>query len=181
MPFAAGISDMRYRTFVLFDTIGATVWGAGTIVAGFFLGETAQRVFERYGTWGGLTFGALVVIVGVMVWRKRRVPMTRQGPVIDSHSSIRPSSQAWNPPASRMSVRKRASSRSNRRSSAGVQGRGHRVDITGLRYAINLPPPREQRSTELLPRTTAGSAEAGMEEGLDRSDRAAMRQRAGAS
>ena len=41
MPVVAGASAMRYRVFLLYDVLGATLWGAGLTVVGFQLGTVA--------------------------------------------------------------------------------------------------------------------------------------------
>ncbi|MET4922401.1 VTT domain-containing protein [Streptomyces sp. PSRA5] len=38
-PVIAGVSAMRYRTFVIFNVIGGTLWGVGVTVLGYFLGQ----------------------------------------------------------------------------------------------------------------------------------------------
>ncbi|MEU1073566.1 MULTISPECIES: VTT domain-containing protein [unclassified Streptomyces] len=38
-PIVAGVSAMRYRTFVLFNIIGGTLWAVGVTVLGYFLGQ----------------------------------------------------------------------------------------------------------------------------------------------
>ncbi|MFD4118206.1 DedA family protein [Streptomyces niveus] len=38
-PVIAGVSAMHYRTFVTFNVIGGTLWGAGVTVLGYFLGQ----------------------------------------------------------------------------------------------------------------------------------------------
>jgi len=38
-PFAAGIGEMKYRTFILFDVLGGFLWIFSLTLAGFFLGE----------------------------------------------------------------------------------------------------------------------------------------------
>ncbi|MFC9608249.1 DedA family protein [Streptomyces niveus] len=38
-PVIAGVSAMRYRTFVTFNVIGGTLWGVGVTVLGYFLGR----------------------------------------------------------------------------------------------------------------------------------------------
>jgi membrane-associated protein len=40
-PIVAGVSRMPYGTFVAFNIIGGTLWGAGVTVAGYFLGQIA--------------------------------------------------------------------------------------------------------------------------------------------
>ncbi|MFN5734598.1 MAG: DedA family protein, partial [Flavobacteriales bacterium] len=38
-PFAAGVSKMKYRTYVLFDLLGAALWIGSMTMAGYLLGE----------------------------------------------------------------------------------------------------------------------------------------------
>jgi membrane-associated protein len=38
-PVVAGVGRMRYRTFVLYNLVGAGVWGIGMTTLGYFLGE----------------------------------------------------------------------------------------------------------------------------------------------
>lgn len=44
-PVVAGASNMNYKKFMMFNLIGAFVWGVGTTYLGYFLGV----VFERLG------------------------------------------------------------------------------------------------------------------------------------
>ncbi|SNY64025.1 DedA family protein [Paractinoplanes atraurantiacus] len=38
-PIVAGASHMHYRTFLLFNVIGGTLWGCGVTILGYFLGQ----------------------------------------------------------------------------------------------------------------------------------------------
>ncbi|MEE6258302.1 DedA family protein [Plantactinospora sonchi] len=38
-PIVAGVSGMRYRTFVVYNVIGGVLWGTGVTVLGYFLGQ----------------------------------------------------------------------------------------------------------------------------------------------
>ncbi len=38
-PVVAGVSRMRYRTFVTYNIIGGVLWGAGVVLLGYFLGQ----------------------------------------------------------------------------------------------------------------------------------------------
>lgn len=38
-PFVAGVAEMKYRTFVLFDILGGALWIGSMTLAGYFLGE----------------------------------------------------------------------------------------------------------------------------------------------
>jgi len=56
-PILAGVSSMRYRTFVTFNVVGGTVWAIGLTLVGYFLGQV-QVVEENLEI-------ALIIIVGV--------------------------------------------------------------------------------------------------------------------
>ncbi|WP_419993535.1 DedA family protein [Streptomyces boninensis] len=38
-PIIAGVSRMNYRSFITFNIIGGTLWGAGVTILGYFLGQ----------------------------------------------------------------------------------------------------------------------------------------------
>ena len=40
-PIVAGVSKMNYRTFVIYNVIGGTLWGTGVTLLGYFLGQIA--------------------------------------------------------------------------------------------------------------------------------------------
>jgi membrane-associated protein len=38
-PIVAGVSNMQYRTFVMFNVVGGLLWALGVTILGFFLGQ----------------------------------------------------------------------------------------------------------------------------------------------
>lgn len=46
VPVAAGVGHMKYRTFMLFNMIGAFAWGVGLTMVGFLLGQI--EFVEKY-------------------------------------------------------------------------------------------------------------------------------------
>ncbi len=38
-PVVAGVSRMRYRTFVTYNVLGGVLWGVGVTLLGYFLGQ----------------------------------------------------------------------------------------------------------------------------------------------
>jgi membrane-associated protein len=40
-PIVAGASHMHYRTFLVYNIIGGTLWGCGVTILGYFLGQIA--------------------------------------------------------------------------------------------------------------------------------------------
>jgi membrane protein DedA with SNARE-associated domain len=71
LPFAAGMSKMRYRRFLLFDIPSVIIWAVGISLLGYFLAsqiDLIDTILSRFG-WGLL---ALVVLFfgGRFVYKK---------------------------------------------------------------------------------------------------------------
>lgn len=43
-PIAAGIGQMKYQTFIIFNIVGGLVWSLGFIFAGYFLGRAVPGI-----------------------------------------------------------------------------------------------------------------------------------------
>ncbi len=56
-PIVAGVSSMRYRTFVAYNVIGAFLWAVGVTLLGYWLGETVPNI-DKY---------LLPIILGIIV------------------------------------------------------------------------------------------------------------------
>jgi membrane-associated protein len=72
VPFVAGASGIRARTFFAYAVPTMFIWTTGLALIGFFVGnnvETIDRVLSRIGL-AGLGLGVLVV--GFWIWRHRR-------------------------------------------------------------------------------------------------------------
>jgi len=73
MPGVAGASELRYRTFLLFNALGGLVWGIGFTLAGYLVGRSYEdflRTLGRTGTY--VLVGVVAAIVVVLVVRKIR-------------------------------------------------------------------------------------------------------------
>lgn len=55
-PIVAGIGNMRYRTFLAYNLIGAALWGVGVTTLGYYLGEI-QVIKDN------LDYAAIVILV----------------------------------------------------------------------------------------------------------------------
>jgi membrane-associated protein len=77
-PIIAGVSRMRYRTFLVYNVVGGLLWGAGVTVLGFFLG---QLPFVRSNIEFILIGIVLVSVVpiGIQLLRSRRDSHHRAG------------------------------------------------------------------------------------------------------
>ncbi len=68
-PIVAGIVKMRYRTFLMYNIVGAVMWGAGVTFIGYYLGEKIPGV-EKY-----LTPIIILIVVATcipVVWEYMR-------------------------------------------------------------------------------------------------------------
>ena len=71
VPFVAGTSKMRFRTFLAYDIPAIIVWATGITLIGYFFGsnlDTVDRILSRFGL---IMLGVLVLIVGGNIVRKR--------------------------------------------------------------------------------------------------------------
>jgi membrane-associated protein len=88
VPFVAGASGIRARTFFAYAVPTMFVWVTGLALVGFFVGnnvETIDRVLSRIGL-AGLGLGVLVV--GFWIWRQRRAPRATADPPDGSMDGI---------------------------------------------------------------------------------------------
>ena len=72
MPSMAGMSGMRYRTFLIWNATGAIIWGGGCVLLGWAF-ASALDTLESYLTWAPLAALA-ILLVGYVLYevRKRR-------------------------------------------------------------------------------------------------------------
>jgi membrane-associated protein len=73
VPAVAGDSRMPYPKFLLWNVIGALVWGPSVVVAGYLAGRS-WRAIETYLSRGGIALFVLIIVgfVAVHLVRKRR-------------------------------------------------------------------------------------------------------------
>jgi membrane protein DedA with SNARE-associated domain len=72
MPSMAGMSGMRYRTFLLWNAVGGLIWAPGCVLLGYAFASALHVVGETL-TWAPLAlFGVVAVIYLLLHLRKRR-------------------------------------------------------------------------------------------------------------
>jgi membrane-associated protein len=76
MPSMAGMSGMRYRTFLFWNALGGIIWGSGCILLGWAF-ASALHTIESYLTWAPLIALAVLVIVAIAL-HLRRNPSRRR-------------------------------------------------------------------------------------------------------
>lgn len=80
MPGLAGLSDMRYPTFLAWNALGGFVWGVGFSLLGFFAGASYEQVARDVGRGTAILIGALVIVLFV-AWHVRRRRSERAAPL----------------------------------------------------------------------------------------------------
>lgn len=71
MPSMAGMSEMRYRTFLLWNALGGIIWGGGCVLLGWAFASALHRL-EQYLTWAPLVALAVLIVVVVSVHLARK-------------------------------------------------------------------------------------------------------------
>lgn len=64
-PLIAGCTEMRYRTFLLWNIVGGVLWGVGVTGAGYLLGKAAEG-FDKYAL-AAAGFMTLLSIVAAVI------------------------------------------------------------------------------------------------------------------
>ncbi len=73
VPGLAGVSEMRYRKFLLANVMGGLIWAIGYCVAGYLLGSSYEKVLNG----AGIASYALIALFFVLLlvflfWRRTR-------------------------------------------------------------------------------------------------------------
>lgn len=71
MPMAAGMSELRYRSFLFYELIGLVGWVAMYVAIGWLAGESWEAVAQWVGVGGAVAFAVAGVVLWI-VWRARR-------------------------------------------------------------------------------------------------------------
>jgi membrane-associated protein len=70
-PIVAGVANMKYRTFIVFNVLGGLLWGVGVTVAGWALGKKFPSLADRIELLGPIII--LISLIPVLLeFRKHR-------------------------------------------------------------------------------------------------------------
>ena len=72
IPGLAGMSGLRYRTFLFWNVLGGICWGVGFTVLGYVVGVSFAHVLSTIGLWALAFVGVLICGVAVFEVRRRR-------------------------------------------------------------------------------------------------------------
>jgi membrane-associated protein len=71
-PFVAGIGQMTYRAFAVYNVVGAVAWVTMFLFLGYFLGNRLQGQFH-YVTLGIIVISVMPLVIEYFLSRRRRV------------------------------------------------------------------------------------------------------------
>jgi membrane protein DedA with SNARE-associated domain len=71
MPSMAGMSGMRYRTFLLWNAVGGLIWAPGCVLLGYAFSASLAAIGETL-TWAPLAVLAVVVAVYLALHLRKR-------------------------------------------------------------------------------------------------------------
>jgi membrane-associated protein len=71
MPSMAGMSGMRYRTFLIWNAAGGVIWAPGCVLLGYAFASALDVVGETL-TWAPLGILAVVIVVFVVIHLRKR-------------------------------------------------------------------------------------------------------------
>jgi membrane-associated protein len=71
MPGLAGLSQMRYGKFLVWNALGGLIWGVGFTLVGYFAGASYEKVAGTIGRGSAIVLAAIVVGLFVL-WEVRR-------------------------------------------------------------------------------------------------------------
>lgn len=66
----AGMSSMRWRTFLLWNTLGGVTWACGLTIVGYAFGQSIERVENVLGIGGAIAFAVILIVAAVLVLRR---------------------------------------------------------------------------------------------------------------
>jgi membrane protein DedA with SNARE-associated domain len=72
IPGLAGMSGLRYRTFLTYNALGGLLWGIGYTLLGYFVGRSFTRIVSDLSTASLVLIGVAAVAVVVYVLFRRR-------------------------------------------------------------------------------------------------------------
>lgn len=76
----AGITTMRWRSFLLYNALGAIAWATCFGLLGYFLGEAADKIIGTVGVGAAIAVGVGLVVGYAVVHRRMR--RRRDGPTV---------------------------------------------------------------------------------------------------
>jgi membrane protein DedA with SNARE-associated domain len=101
IPGLAGMSGLRYRTFLFYNALGGVIWGVGYTLLGYIVGLSFERILSEVGLWSLAVVAAVVVaFVTVQVVRRGRRRLAIELTEVEGPSGVAHGSDATAGPVS---------------------------------------------------------------------------------
>lgn len=71
VPIVAGMAEMRYRDFIVFNILGSLIWAVGVTLSGYYLGVLIPGLVD-YILWIALAVILVSVLPGAWHWLRHR-------------------------------------------------------------------------------------------------------------
>ncbi|HEY9705861.1 MAG TPA: DedA family protein [Allocoleopsis sp.] len=68
----AGLNEMPLIPFIIYSTIGTTIWVSFLTFGGYFLGEKYELIDEYLGPVSKIVFVLIIIAFGIWLWRKNQ-------------------------------------------------------------------------------------------------------------
>jgi membrane protein DedA with SNARE-associated domain len=68
----AGASDMHWRSFAIWNALGGSAWATSVALAAYYGGTGVEKVFSKIGIYAVIVVGAVLIVAGAYLWRRRR-------------------------------------------------------------------------------------------------------------
>ncbi|MYX32692.1 MULTISPECIES: VTT domain-containing protein [unclassified Streptomyces] len=90
IPITAGVGRMAYRTFFLFNVLGAVLWSVSLTLVGYYLGQVAFVRDNIEGIVIGIVLvsGIPIIIEGIRMRRRARAAKTEQTPAASPETEM---------------------------------------------------------------------------------------------
>ena len=72
IPGLAGMSGLRYRTFLVWNVLGAICWGVGYTLLGYVVGVSFEHILAQVGLWSLAVIGVVAIVAIAFGVRRHR-------------------------------------------------------------------------------------------------------------
>jgi membrane-associated protein len=86
VAWLAGIDHMHFRTFFIYNALGAITWATTFGLVGFYAGKAAADAITKYGVYAAVALVALIVVF--VVWRVVRERRLRKAAAADVAADV---------------------------------------------------------------------------------------------
>ena len=83
IPGLAGMSGLRYRTFLFWNVLGGLCWGVGYTLLGYVVGISIERLLSQIGLWFFAVAAVVAAVVTAVVVLRRRKERARVAAALD--------------------------------------------------------------------------------------------------